>query len=67
MRCSPLETSNAAMGYGEVLGTGIEIGSTVVMTVDVIKGRNLSCPTVETDGSFELIVSGHELSEACIA
>lgn len=58
---------HAAMGYGEVLGTGIEIGSTVVMTVDVIKGRNLSCPTVETDGSFELIVSGHELSEACIA
>ena len=56
---------HAAMGYGEVLGTGIEIGSTVVMTIDVIKAKALSCPTVETDHSFELLVSGNDLSEAC--
>ena len=47
---------------GEVLGTGIEIGSTVVMTIDVIKAKALSCPTVETDHSFELLVSGNDLS-----
>lgn len=56
---------HAAMGYGEVLGTGIEIGSTVVMTIDVIKSRELKHPVVETPASFEILVSGSDLPEAC--
>ena len=56
---------HAAMGDGEVLGTGIEIGSTVVMKIDVIKGKRLRHPTVETPTSFELLVSGDDMPEAC--
>jgi acetamidase/formamidase len=44
-----LGDTHAAMGDGEVCGTGIEAGSTVTMTVDLIKGRELRFPIVETD------------------
>ena len=44
-----LGDTHAAMGDGEVCGTGIETGSTVTMKVDVIRGRELKYPIVETD------------------
>jgi acetamidase/formamidase len=44
-----LGDTHAAMGDGEVCGTGIEVGSTVTLTVDLIKGRALKFPIVETD------------------
>ena len=56
---------HAAMGYGEVLGTGIEIGSTVIMTVEVLKDKPLSHPVVETPHSLEIIVSGNDFDELC--
>lgn len=56
---------HAAMGYGEVLGTGIEIGSTVIMTVEVLKATALSHPIVETPYCVEIIVSGNDFDELC--
>jgi acetamidase/formamidase len=44
-----LGDTHAAMGDGEVCGTGVETGSTVTMTIDLIKGRSLRFPIVETD------------------
>lgn len=56
---------HAAMGYGEVLGTGIEIGSVVTMSVELIKGRALKHPIVETPVSYEILVSGPDMLEIC--
>lgn len=56
---------HAAMGYGEVLGTGIETGSTVVMTVELIKNRELKHPVAEAEEFFEIIVSDTDFMQAC--
>lgn len=55
---------HAAMGLGEVLGTGIEIGSTVTMTLSVIKGMKLKHPLIETPTHYEFLVSHVDLFEA---
>ncbi len=56
---------HAAMGYGEIFGTGVEIGSDVSVQVDVIKDRPLPGPVVETGVSFEFLVSGTDMAENC--
>lgn len=43
-----LGDTHAAQGDGEVCGTGIETSSTVDLRVDLVKGRNLRYPIVET-------------------
>lgn len=57
---------HAAMGYGEILGTGIEIGSTVTLEIDLIKNKSLSGPVVETADSFEVIASGTDTRQVCL-
>lgn len=56
---------HAAMGYGEVLGTGIEIGSTVTAHVTLLKGRAQKHPVIETEEHFEIVVSGEDMPELC--
>lgn len=56
---------HAAMGYGEVLGTGVEIGSKVTLRVEVLKDRKLDWPLVETKDSYEVIASGTDMAENC--
>jgi amidase len=56
---------HAAMGLGEVLGTGIEIGSTVTMTVTVIKDKKLKHPMIETPSHYEFLISNIDLLECC--
>lgn len=55
---------HATMGLGEVFGTGVEIGSTVVVQIDVIQ-KKLDWPVVETEQEFHVLVSGSELLETC--
>lgn len=55
---------HAAMGLGEVLGTGIEIGSTVTMTLSVIKDMKLKHPMIETPSHYEFLISHEDLLEA---
>ncbi|MFL6160900.1 MAG: acetamidase/formamidase family protein [Jatrophihabitantaceae bacterium] len=45
-----LGDTHAAMGDGEVCGTGIEISSTVTVRLDVVKGRPIPAAVLETDG-----------------
>jgi acetamidase/formamidase len=45
-----LGDTHAAMGDGEVCGTGIEISSTVTVRLDVDKGRAVPAAVLETDG-----------------
>ncbi len=56
---------HATMGYGEVLGTGVEIGSTVTLRVELLKGKGLRWPVIETENSFELMASGTDMAENC--
>ena len=42
--------THAAMGDGEVCGTGIEIASTATVRIGLEKGRTLRTPVLETDG-----------------
>jgi amidase len=56
---------HAAMGAGEVLGTGIEIGSTVELVITVEKNRKLTAPYVETPLSYEFVASHADLLSAC--
>ena len=56
---------HAAMGAGEILGTGVEIGSVVEIEIEVEKNRNLSAPYVETSTTFEFIASDEDLLTAC--
>jgi acetamidase/formamidase len=46
-----LGDTHAAQGDGEICGTGIETSSVVRLRVDVIRGRALPFPIVETDPS----------------
>lgn len=55
---------HAAMGLGEVLGTGIEIGSTVTMTLSVIKDMEIKHPLIETPTHYEYLISHVDLFEA---
>ena len=56
---------HAAMGCGEILGTGIEIGSTVTARVELIKNRAQKHPVIETEDRFEIAVSGEDMDGLC--
>ena len=55
---------HAAMGDGEVSGSGVEIPGEVTVTLDVIKGEKLIHPMLENEDSFSQIVSAETLDEA---
>jgi len=55
---------HAAMGDGEVGGTGIEIAGKVVVTLDVIHGQAIPHPIIETKDAFAFIVSKPTIDEA---
>jgi amidase len=48
---------HAAMGDGEVCVTGCEVAASVVVEVDVLKGRAPTWPTLETDDAVYILVS----------
>lgn len=55
---------HAAMGDGEILGTGVEIGSEVTLTVNVRKDKKVDSPIVETSEAYEFAVSHKDLLQA---
>lgn len=63
--------THAAMGDGEVCGTGIEIGATVRIRVDLVKGWSPAYPVLETvsmsgrqDGALAVTGVGPDLWQA---
>lgn len=55
---------HAAMGDGEVGGTGIEIAGKVTTTLDVIHNQSIPHPIIETQNAFAFIVSKPTIDEA---
>ena len=43
---------HASMGDGEISGTGVEIGGTAIIKVDLIKGKAAGWPVTETKDSW---------------
>ncbi|CAB5241063.1 unannotated protein [freshwater metagenome] len=43
---------HASMGDGEISGTGVEIGGTAIIKVDLIKGKTGTWPITETADSW---------------
>lgn len=58
---------HAAMGKGELLGTGVEIGSTITTKIEVLKSRNINLPIpiIENSDSYILVFSGNDVETAC--
>lgn len=55
---------HAAMGDGEVLGTGVEIPAQVQVVVELVKGLGLSEPMVETPSHLYVIASAQTMEAA---
>ena len=55
---------HAVMGDGEVMVTGVEISGSVKVKVEVIKGKNIQHPILETDSHYYTIASHKDLFEA---
>lgn len=55
---------HAAMGDGEVSGSGIEVPGEVTITFDVIKGQQITYPFLENDDSITVLVTAETLDEA---
>lgn len=61
--------SKAAMADGEVCGTGVEIGTEIDVTVDLVPDPAVSLdrPVVETETAWKTIASAETIEEACEA
>lgn len=55
---------HAAMGDGEVMGTGVEIAAKIQVTVDLVKNCNLTQPLLEADGLVYSIASADTMETA---
>lgn len=55
---------HAAMGDAEIFGTGVEIGSEVTLTINVIKEIVQNTPFIETPEIIEIIFSHQDMLEA---
>lgn len=55
---------HAAMGDGEIGGTGIEVSGEIAVAVDVIKTFSLPCPLLKTDNELAFLASAPTIDEA---
>lgn len=55
---------HAAMGDGEISGTGVEISAEVMVRIDVVKGESLLRPYVETSSLLSTYAHGPTVEEA---
>lgn len=55
---------HAVMGDGEICFTGLEIPAVVTLQLDVIKGKSLEWPLLETAESLMILASGDTLDAA---
>jgi amidase len=53
-----LGDAHAAMGHGELSATGLEMPAETTITVDLIKGKRLAWPRIESPSEIMTIVSG---------
>src|SRR5699024_5830465 len=55
---------HAAMGDGEVSGSGVEVAGQVTVSLDIIKGEKIIQPILENEEVFSQIASGKTFDEA---
>lgn len=55
---------HACMGDGELDGTGIETAGRVCIKVDVLKGKHIERPIIETDEAFYFLASREDIHDA---
>lgn len=55
---------HAAMGDGEIGGSGVEVAGEVIVTLDLIKEQRLTHPVVENEESFAFLVSRKTIDDA---
>jgi len=55
---------HAAMGDGEIMVTGVEVSGSVKVKVDVIKGKSIAHPILETESHYYTMASHEDLLEA---
>ena len=55
---------HATMGDGEICFTGLEIPAEVILEIDLIKGKTVKWPLVETNDYTMVIASGDTLDDA---
>lgn len=55
---------HAAMGDGEVCGTGIEVAGEIAVSLDVLKDFPLPCPLLKTSDELAFLASAKTLDEA---
>lgn len=53
-----LGDAHAAMGHGELSASGLEMPAETTITVQLIKGRKIVCPRIESPDEIMTIVSG---------
>jgi acetamidase/formamidase len=59
-----LGDAHAAMGHGELSATGLEMPSESVITVDLLKGRRIPGPRIESPAEILTIASGCPMERA---
>lgn len=57
---------HAAMGDGEVMGSGLEIAGEVDLTVEVIKNKAYPTPMIETETEWMTVASAETLDESAL-
>lgn len=55
---------HAAMGDGEIMGTGIEIGAKITVSVELWKQAQITSPLLQTQDMLYAIASAHTMEEA---
>jgi amidase len=60
-----LGDAKAVMGDGEVCSTGVEVSVRVTGRLDVLRGRSISRPMIETENEWMTIGSAKDYLEAC--
>ena len=59
-----LGDAHAAMGHGELSATGLEMASESTITVDLIKGKKLDCPRIESPHEIMTVATGCPMERA---
>lgn len=56
---------HAAMGKGELFGTGVEIGSIITIKIEVMKQQEINLPVIENINDYIIVFSDKNVEIAC--
>ncbi len=59
-----LGDAHAAMGHGELSATGLEMAAESTVTVDIVSGRTIDAPRIETEDEIIAVATGCPMEHA---